>query len=407
MNDGSVTSFVALFANRRIQIASLIVATVLILFARRPDQFLHPYMWVEDGRWTLPQYMDGGARIFLIYVSGYYITLTKLISYIAFSISISWAPEIQTALTVLCTCGVIVAIALSPTHLRAAPFCALAALLVPLDPEVFTIPAYAFWWAGFLLVLALLWKGQTKQPLRWFFVLLGGLSVPLAVSLFPLFVLRAAWERRRSEIIVAMVAAIPAAVQTFGIYDHRRRYGGGTFYPIDLATIQAGIELFVGGFLRVRSYAPIAVVMIALMAWRLRERLDRHFVFLVAIFAITCGSVALRIPLVSTLHDHPDPALIAPRYAFYPFVFLSWILIWLAAVSSTWARWAISAVLVAVTIPALPYMQRRADAIDWRAQLSACANSTEYQLPIHYNGKAAEAWTLKRTGEQCRTMLVN
>jgi hypothetical protein len=82
-----------------------------------------------------------------------------------------------------------------------------------------------------------------------------------------------------------------------------------------------------------------------------------------------------------------NPFTAGPRYFFYPFDLLSWILIWLAASSMVAVRVAISAAMIAAIIFALPEMSRRHDAVDWRAQIAACvAASGPYDLPIHYDG---------------------
>ena len=61
-----------------------------------------------------------------------------------------WAPEIALVLTVAFTCAVVVAVALSPTHLRWPYLCAIAVLTIPVDPEVYAVSLLAFWWAGLL-----------------------------------------------------------------------------------------------------------------------------------------------------------------------------------------------------------------------------------------------------------------
>lgn len=375
----------------------LVLLTVAVLFARRPDQFFHPYVWIEDKE-ALRSYLDHGIGLLLVPTSGYMITATKIIDYIAFRTSISWTPEIQVALTVLFTSAVIVAIALSPSHLKSPVFCSLAALLVPLNSEQFAVSAYAFWWAGLLLIIALLWD-ETKQPLRWLFILLGGLSSPLAVTLFPLFAIRAITERRRSEYIAVALVSVAAIVQAASII----KPNSGTIHKITVEAVSLALNGFVGGFLHVYYFAPIAMIVIATLVWFARNRLNRYFYMLVAVYTITCGTIALRIPL-EWYAGMPNPATTAPRYSFYPFILLAWILIWVAAVSQTWVRAAIAAVLIAVHVPALPYMQRREDAIDWRKELAICSTQSTYELPIHYNGVAKEAWHVTVSGAECRNL---
>ena len=158
----------------------LIVLTVAVLFMRRPDQFWHPYIWVEDGYYTLRFSLEDGWRTIFAPLAGYLCVASKLIGYAAYRISILWAPEIELALTVAFTSAVVAAVAYSPTHLRWPFLCAVAVLFVPTDSEVFAVSAYAFWWAGLLMFLALLWDtARGREWLRWSFIVFGGLSSPL------------------------------------------------------------------------------------------------------------------------------------------------------------------------------------------------------------------------------------
>jgi hypothetical protein len=165
---------------RSAAVAGVIVAiTLTMLFARRPDQFLHPYIWVEDGFYTLGFVARDGGWTIIEPLNGYLIVAPKIISYAAYKISLVWAPNIQIMLTSALTCAAVLAIAFSPTHLRWPFVCAVAALLVPIDAEVFAVGAYACWWAGLLLPLALLWDSDRgREPLRWLYIIGGGLSSP-------------------------------------------------------------------------------------------------------------------------------------------------------------------------------------------------------------------------------------
>lgn len=65
----------------------LFVLTMILLFWRRPGQFLYPYVWVEDGSVILINYMDIGVKSLFQTVSGYHILVSKLINFIAYKIS--------------------------------------------------------------------------------------------------------------------------------------------------------------------------------------------------------------------------------------------------------------------------------------------------------------------------------
>jgi hypothetical protein len=383
---------------------ALIIFTVGVLFARRPDQFLHPYIWVEDGVYILRFVLQDGWLTIFEPLAGYLLFATKLMSYLAFKMSVLWAPEIELILIVAFTCGVAAAVALSPTHLRWPYLCAVTMLLVPSDSEVFAVSSYAFWWAGILLILALLWD-RGLQPVRWLFVVVGGLSSPLAVSLLPLFVVRAVWERQRVEFLTAGLATLTAIAQVWAMRFYYR-----VSIPIETlnpATVRTAVDKFIGNFFYAGPEAafigPIAIIVMALMAWYARRHLDRHFVLLIAIFGIVCASVSLR--LTPGHFTSIDPFHVAPRYFFYPFILVSWILVWLARESAALIRVGVLAAMAGALMVALPHSQGRHDAIDWRQHIANCARSVEYEVPVHYLGNAKQMWSAKFTGEECRRLL--
>jgi hypothetical protein len=386
----------------------LIILTIAVLFVRRPDQFLHPYIWVEDGLYTLRFVLRDGWLTILEPLAGYLLVASKIVSYVAFKTSILWAPQIEIVSTVVLTCAVVVAVARSPTHLRWPFCCALAILFIPIDSEVFAVGAYAFWWAGILVLLALLWDtARGLHWLRWGFVVFGGLSSPLAVTLLPLFLLRAAVERRQREYVVSALAIVVAIAQLLAMYQQKMSV---SVESISLRLVPIGLEKFVGTF--VYNGGPSLVIgitgaaLLSLVAWIARARLDRYFVLLAAAFGVICISVSVRMPIESLAVI--DPFVVGPRYFFYPFILLAWMMIWLAAVSSVQARTGIGIAFACSVLFSWHGLTRRHDAVDWRAHVQACASqSGEYAIPIHYIGQAKEMWHAKFTGDECRALLRN
>jgi len=219
--------------------------TIAALFLRRPDQFFHPYIWVEDAE-ILPAYAERGLASIVEPVVGYHILASKIIALTACKTSIIWAPEIALALVVTFTCAVVAAIAFSSTHLSSPFLCALAVLAIPSDPEVFAISEYAFWWAGLLLLLALLWdvdRGAGWLPLLY--VVVGGLSSPLVIPFAALFAVRAFLERRRSEYVVATTTLGIACVQALTVLS-QAKFGGTA--SLTLSTARIAADKFAGVF---------------------------------------------------------------------------------------------------------------------------------------------------------------
>jgi hypothetical protein len=395
----------AMVASRVTRGGVLLVSTLVVLFARRPDQFLHPYVWVEDGVYTLSDYVQRGAWIITEPMAGYLPIASKLISYVAYRSSILWAPEIETALVVALTCAVIFATAFSPTHLRWPLLCAVAVLLVPTDAEVFVVSSYAFWWGGLLLPLALLWdSARGFEPLRWIYIVFGGLSSPIVIPIAALFWLRAVIERHQTNLFAAMLATLVSVMQIVAIH----------YQPIEIQTATIGVPAamaalrqFIGAYFHLATPTLAALVIagvIAFAAWRIRDKLDRWFMLLVLTFAALCTSVALRMPLDALQGIHPFSA--GPRYFFYPFILLSWIMIWIASLSAKSVRLLIGAAMCGAVMFALPGMSRRHDPVNWREQILACAQASgPYTIPIHYIGHRRDMWRAELTGDDCRKLI--
>lgn len=123
----------------------LLLITTAVLMFRRPEQFSTPYIWVEDGVFSINQFLEHGWVSLFDPVQGYLILPSKIIHVIAMSLSAPDYPELANWMNVLFTAGVLCAIAFSPTTLRYPVLCALLTLFTPNEGEVFGTSHYAFW----------------------------------------------------------------------------------------------------------------------------------------------------------------------------------------------------------------------------------------------------------------------
>lgn len=406
---------------RSVALASLLVAaTVAVLFWRRPDQFFAPMIWAEDST-ILGDYAAHGWASIVVPIQGYHILSTKLITMSSYQLSFALAPYFALWITVAFTCLVVLAVAFSPTHLRWRPLCALAVLLVPTDGEVFAVSEYSFWWAGILLLLALLWDSGLPW-LRVGYVVLGGLSSPLIGPVAVLLAGRAALERTRASTGIAALAIALAVVQGVTVYFFNTVNAGDM--ALELHTLKVASQRLVGffyvgsGLLPEYRYSRVGYIMLAMlgtMVWLRRDRLDRHFALLVLIWAAICTLTIVRAPL-GKIH----PMLSGPRYFFYPFLLMTWAGLWIAAVSgpivrSILAITYLAALWFAVTYEYLPGykyagFQRRHDPVDWGEHVARCAargDTEKYVMPIHHNGDAKALWPRDLSGAQCRVLVAD
>jgi hypothetical protein len=404
---------------RKAQAGVLAIVTTMLLFARRPDQFLHPALWVEDtvvlqayaahGWWSILEPVQGyfiDATPNIVAVHDYYIIASKLIALIAFKTSILWAPQIELVLILAFTCAVVIAVALSPTWLPWPFLCAVAILTIPTDSEVFAVSMYALWWGGVLLLVALFWQDDGGlRWLRWFYIVFGGLSSPIIVSAAGLFAVRAACERKTSEYYAAGIAISVALIQLLTISSQQAELHSTRF---EWASLTLAVQKFIGFFFyavwppgSLSKYIGFAVAaFVILFIWSLRSRLNGYFYLLVLTYMAVCGVVLVRVP-AEIIH----PFYAGPRYFFYPFIVLSWIMIWLAAVAGWAIRFGVALAFLVALVMAWPNLARYHDPIDWKAEVLACARSTEYSLPMHWTGKSSEMWHVPLTGQQCQQLL--
>lgn len=386
------------FGKRPWQIALIVVATLLALYFRRPDQFFHPYVWAEEGTVSLPQFIEHGWLYFIDPVAGYLILPSKLIQATALTLSVSHYPEIALWLTAAFHAGVLCAIAFSPSSLRYPLACALFTLVLPTDSEVFGTALYAFWWGSLLLVPPLLWPARRDDVVwpRVGMTLLGGLSSPLVIAFLPIFMLRNLVFRTRNSTIVTGLAIACSAVQ---MYFLRTSGTHGTSLPTSLDLVEV-VRKYFGMFVhwspRTDASMPwltlllggamlVAVLAAAFLA---RRRLGwRHGALALALLASIAVSVA-RVPPEVT-----HPVLAGPRYFFFPYIFLGWLILELIAETPRWYASVLALAFVGGMHQFVVHGPRGHHAVDWQAHMSACRNATvSYPLPVHLAGNRADAW---------------
>jgi hypothetical protein len=398
------------------KLVALAALVMLVAVIRRPDQYLHPYVWVEDGTVNFLEYLRYGWWTVAHPISGYLVLPSKFLHAVAVSISFRWFPEISYWLALLFTWAVLAAVALSPTQLRYRFLCAVGVLLIPTDAEVFAVSLYTCWWGALLALLPLLWKTDGTNTNGHLFarvamVLLGGFSSPLIAGLAPLYVVRAAVIRNPREWIVTAVAVIVAGVQFYTNYNYGVPLGPSlaAFDPSPLIVI----EKFFGYFL---LWAPklveprvslvfglILVAGLAGLSFVFRKRLGFVY-FLLGAAMVTCILMSItRVP-ASVMH----PVLAGPRYFFYPYILLTWLVIQLLALDHRILRICGIVVLAIAWRNGLENAQRRHDAINWRTQVDACVavpGMGMHEFPVHYIGTLDNLWKVNLPGDHCRQLV--
>lgn len=380
------------------RIAALALTLLCLLLSRRWCQIISPQVWDEDGTQIIHRFLAQGWASIFEPVNGYLVLTPKLISAFSLWISILYYPLISTVLSWAFIVSVGIAVAISPTRLAGKGLCAVAIFLIPSDPEVFGLPLYTFWWASLLLFLLPIWD-ESRPALGWrlCFLVLGGLSSPAVILVLPLLFFRAYLHRSLwQEILIASVATVIAGVQGHFVVTGS---AGNIPHP-DLRLLNI-VPVYFGKFLVNTNHNYVALTiaglgLIALVgAWFHQHR---RSVDAWTLLFLLVGSIGLSV----ARNDPQLPLSAAPRYFFFPWCLVSWILIQHFCTSrGPWSRFLVGIVAAIAVINAVPKWSRRHDDLHWAAHLRSCRLFSEYSIPVHYNGNRALAWHFTMSGKTC------
>jgi len=386
----------------------LLLAALLLglLTTRRTQQLTSPQVWVEDGTQILEKYIAQGWPSLFEPVNGYLITIPKIISISALSVSFTYYPLLSTILAWLFIVSVGLAIAYSPTQMNGRGLCSVLVFMTPADPEVFGLPSYTFWWASLLLFLIPLWD-QDLPLLGWRLgvLILCGLSSPAIVAILPMLYLRSYWYRSlRAEHVVASIATLIAAIQVYFIV-----HSSAAGLPPLGSSLALIVPKFFGSFLignwisnaLVLWPAGMGVLTLTSM-WLFRER---HKVSSWILLYLLVASIMMTAARVDPTVLHPKGA--GPRYFFLPFIFTFWILVQFLYVSSTSTlRRITTEVVIAVTVlNAKPVWSRGHDDLRWESHVHSSPLFSDYAIPVHYDGNERSKHFLKVSGKETAALL--
>ena len=379
----------------------------ILLYLRRGEQLLSPEIWNEDGTQNFISFLNHGWMNLLEPVSGYLITVPKLITNISLSISALYYPEISTYLAWIFTIFVALAVAYAPTHIKYPSLAAIMIFLIPTNAEVFGLPLYTFWFSSILLFVVALWKQQEKQFLKYVFLVLGGLSSAVIVLIIPIQIFRILFLKfKKEEVITLVVAGILATVQLSFIVNTNAK----SHMPyIDLEFIQLILIKFFA-FYAARDFISNDVILVILGAsivttifmYLYQNRKDSYlYILLFLLFSsIALSVVRLDLTIISPVHG-------GPRYFFFPYILLSWVLLYIIAQNKKYALFFVPIMFFSVVLSTKDF-SRVHDGLDWKSHLYTCSQSKgTYALPIQYDGNINSAWKMNLKSDQCKELLEN
>jgi hypothetical protein len=315
-----------------------VALVLLILFIRKPDAFLNPQFWAEDGSIFFTQQVLLGIRAHDEPYAGYFNEVPRLVASLAALLPHLYAPALYNGAALLVLAGLVWKLYSPRLGLPCPLAFALAVALVPhVGGEVFVSLANVQWILA-LLLLAVALQRSPETPAQAagdaVLVLLTGLTGPFIFFALPLLAWKAWRHRSRLDLPVLIVAAGAAAVQVWALSHSSIEAPPPT--PAEPGTWSRilGQRLIGSAFLGIEiAYAlhpgfliAAGLLLLAGILWTLRrspehlERAGLSLLFAAAILAGMCVKFSAA------------PGLLIPpgagaRYFFIPYVVLAWCLL--------------------------------------------------------------------------------
>jgi hypothetical protein len=388
----------------------LLFTFFLLLFFKRWNQLLDPEIWIEDGIYGIPTFIHYGWKDLFMDEGGFLKTINVLITNTGMTISPLYYPEISTYLSWIFTIFVSLAVVFSPTKLRFKLLAAVLIYFIPTGLENFGIPYYSYFWSGILLFLVVLWEPGKNLPLRVFYVLLGGLSSPNIfmlpfLQLFRVIFIR---EDRKQEVIVFLVILVVFAVQ-YNIFASDGFLGSHLVTDLDfiLEYIRKFYGLYFLNYITGNDYllqtlGGVYVLLLFFFYW-IKNFKDPYFYLLMGLLIGTGLSAVLR------KYINIDPISPGSRYYFYPYIMLTWSLLYVVGGKQLWLRFlAIPVLLLSVAI-SFYYPYRVHDKLSYKKYLIACSNPKNGLniIPEHISGEKYKIypWWFSLESSECKKLL--
>ncbi len=247
----------------------LVFATaVALIFLRRPDAFLNPQFWAEDGvAWYAHPYQFGIIQSLFIPVAGYLQTLCRITGSIAQFLPLTAAPLLFNAVAIIVQ-ALPVTVFLSSRFADRFPALwsrsafAFVYLALPNSSEVHANLTTAKWHMALLAFTVVLARPTVKLGWRIFdviVIMLCSLSGPFGLLLVPLLAFGYRHSLRSWRGTLIGLLAVGAAVQALSLM----LYGGEARSPAPLGASLEGFvrilsgQVFLGAIVGVRGYAEL------------------------------------------------------------------------------------------------------------------------------------------------------
>lgn len=381
---------------------------LLVLFSRRPEMFMNPQLWAEDGAIFFVQADQYGARALIMPYGGYHHLLLRLIAAAVSPFNAAVLPAGYFCVSLTITIILAAAFFSPRIDLSFRPACVLALGLIPHTGEVFGNLTNLQWLAALGLVWLLLARDATgtRQQICDSLVALGlGLTGVFSVLFAPLFLRRALQRRSPAGWVMAGLICVAALVQLHSVVQTgAATISRGGSWDALLAWKTIGLRLVAVLSVPVEQAArwPEALlvslgmgglaVLLVTACWTGRQREMRRLL-------VACALLVSAGTLFRFRHDLAALGGAAgDRYFFLPKLLAAWLLVQGLA-NRDWRRWACATACLSMFISSLlEWRYERLSDLNWAAYARRIeAGESIPAIPIN------PGWTFSHPGRQRNT----
>ncbi|HXQ82409.1 MAG TPA: hypothetical protein VN775_13910 [Opitutaceae bacterium] len=376
--------------------AFLTAAAVLsILFLRRPESFLHPQLYAEDGGvFFLGACRDPWGSILVPY-AGYLHLGARLVAALCSWLNPLWIPAAYFSVSVGAVLALTLALFSQRVGLPHPGLFALAIVLVPHNGEVFDNLTNVQW-IGAIGLIVLLLARDPERPSQWLLDFACAAVISLtgvfSVLFAPLFAARAAIRRTFASIGIACFVLAGAAIQVREIlhFPLPATAGEKTAY-LALATFGQRVSMSLlsppsapdAATLLTRALAGSAgLALLVVLGLGIGPDRLRRMVFAASLLLLAAAAIyRFRGGILELASVHNGD-----RYFFGPKVFFLWILL-LHLRRASALRWLSGALLAAILLNCcLSFRFERWKDYDWPYWVGRMASEDRVVVPINPPG---------------------
>jgi hypothetical protein len=387
--------------NKYVVCFCILLGVLLCLFIRRPDAFINPQFWAEDGTVFFMQSFYSSPLFFIPY-QGYLHLIPRIVAYLSTFFGLCATPKIYNYFSIIAT--VFVAYKLMSCRLKI-PYkylIALSIVLVPHSGEVFSNLTNLQWIVSILLIILII---QAPPNAIWQIIsdfailILIGLTGPFIVIFFPLMICKLWLNERISsyDILFFLVSLVLVCIQINIIINGGIGEIGGTCTKIDLwvnmISNRFANTLFFGTKL-VEPNIGLFLLSLGLIAFILFSAKQSEYKKYIIIFFIAAALI-----LFSTLYKFravPDILIQfnnGDRYFYLIRLYIIWSLIVLLEHKNRYIKTASVTILVVMLISSFMWFQnQRLIDYNWQYYCKKIIRMEEKQILIPINPKG---WFIK------------